>query len=165
VQSSASRRSRSAALALAGGLWLAAGAAAEEKAEAPVVPLDKLLKLPASAPVEASVERLGGSTRAEWQTRFQTARRELSEAEQALETTRKELEKAGGDSQWTMAAPGLGGGGAASSDSPLDYKLSQDLRRQRDELLRAHQRLQDLEVEANLAGVPEGWRRGDASTP
>ena len=34
----------------------------------------------------------------------------------------------------------------------------QELRRNRDELAHSERRIQDLEVEANLAGVPQDWR-------
>ena len=78
--------------------------------------------------------------------------------------TRDELQEvASGESSWKMSAPGLGNA-SVSSDAPLDYKLSQTLKRQRAELERAHRRLQDLEVEANLAGVPETWRRPPAAS-
>ena len=64
---------------------------------------------------------------------------------------------------WTMTAPGLGGGAAAASpETPLDFKLSQDLKRSREELARTERQLQDLEVEANLAGVPEHWCQPEA---
>ena len=59
-----------------------------------------------------------------------------------------------------MGAPGLGAieEGHDPRDSPLDYQLTQTLRRNREELARAERQLQDLEVEANLASVPADWR-------
>jgi hypothetical protein len=57
---------------------------------------------------------------------------------------------------WKLAPPGAP---ANASDSPLDYQLRQDIRRQRAELAHAEQQLQDLGIEANLAGVPEEWRK------
>jgi len=59
-----------------------------------------------------------------------------------------------------MTAPGLGG--TTAGETPRDFKMTQDLRRCREELKRAERQLQDLEVEANLAGVPEHWRQRDA---
>ena len=124
------------------------------------MPLDRLLELPSSAPVQAQVEKRGGSTRGQWQVRFEKAREELETARVALEEVRGELEEAAGGEAWTMTAPGLGT--TASSDTPLDFKLSQELKRCREELERSERQLQDLEVEANLAGVPEHWREADA---
>ena len=54
------------------------------------------------------------------------------------------------------------GGTTTTAETPLDYKLSQDLRRSREEVERAERQLQDLGVEANLAGVPEDWRQPEA---
>ena len=61
--------------------------------------------------------------------------------------------------QWRMGAPGLGAIETADGgQSPLDYRLTQELRRNREELALAERRLQDLRVEANLASVPAEWR-------
>jgi hypothetical protein len=151
---------RPAAAALLGAL-LAAGlpAAGADEPEPPSVPLDRLLKLPSSAPVQAQVEKRGGSTRGQWQARFAKAREELESARLALEEVRAELEEAAGGEAWTMTAPGLGT--TASLDTPRDYRLSQELKRCREELERSERQLQDLDVEANLAGVPEHWRQPD----
>jgi hypothetical protein len=153
-----STRAGGRALVALGALLLVSGAAAEEP-QAPVVPLDQLLKLPSSAPVEASIERRGGNTKSEWQARFRSAREDVSKADAELEQVRADLEKvAGRESSWTMSAPGLGAA-KDPTDTPLDYRLSQDLKKTREEAARARQALQDLEVEANLAGVPESWRK------
>ena len=61
-----------------------------------------------------------------------------------------------GTDNWQMAAPGAKAG---TETSPMSYRLRQELRRQREELASAERRLTDLEVEANLAGVPEEWTR------
>jgi hypothetical protein len=55
-----------------------------------------------------------------------------------------------------MSAPGLGA--ATANENPTDYRLSQELKRGREEVDRAERALHELEVEANLAGVPEAWR-------
>lgn len=147
-----------AALCLLLGLAIGAAGQDQESPAPPVVPLDQLLKLPSSAPVEASIERRGGDTKAEWQARFRAAHKDVSEADSALQEVRDKLEEAAGDeSAWTMSAPGLGGA-QDPTNAPLDYRLSQDMKRKREESARAHQALRDLEVEANLAGVPDGWR-------
>ena len=144
------------------GVFVAAGlpAAGADEPDPPSVPLDRLLKLPSSAPVQARVEKRGGSTRGEWQARFEKAREEREAAHLALEDVRAELEEAAGGEAWTMTAPGLGA--AAVPETPRDFKLSQDLKRCREELERTERQLQDLAVEANLAGVPERWRQPDA---
>ena len=63
------------AAALLGAL-VAAGlpAAGADEPDPPSVPLDRLLKLPSSAPVQARVEKRGGNTRSQWQARFEKAR-------------------------------------------------------------------------------------------
>lgn len=137
-------------------------AAAAPSAGGAAVPLDKLLRLPPGTSVESKVERRGGQTRAEWQTRFRQAHEQRAETEAALEQTRSAIEekaaKEGG--QWRMTAPGLGAAAenTDTSKSPLDYRLTQELRRNREELARADRHLQDLMVEANLASVPREWR-------
>jgi hypothetical protein len=141
---------------VAGGL----PAAGADEGEPPNVPLDRLLKLPSSAPVRTEVEKRGGNTRGQWQARFEKAREEQVAARLALEEVRGEVEEAAGGEAWTMTAPGLNA--TPSADTPRDYKLSQELRRAHEEVQRTERQLQDLEVEANLAGVPESWRRPDA---
>jgi hypothetical protein len=149
------------AAALLGAL-VAAGlpAAGADQPDPPSVPLDRLLKLPSSMPVHSRVEKHGGSTRSQWQARFEKGREEREAARLALEEVRAELEEASEGGAWTMTVPGLGGA-ASPSETPLDFKLSQDLKRSREELERTERQIQDLEVEANLAGVPEDWCRPD----
>lgn len=161
MQGRAKLRIRPLAAALLGAL-VAVGlpAAGADEPDPPSVPLDRLLKLPESAGVHSRVEKHGGSTRGEWQARFAKAREERENARLALGEVRAELEKAAGGDAWTMTAPGLGS--ATPSETPLDFKLSQDLKRSREELERAERQLQDLRVEANLAGVPEDWCQPDA---
>jgi hypothetical protein len=147
-----------ASLCLAGG---SAGAEDQEKAP-PVVELDRLLKLPSSLELEPEVR--GGATRAEWRARFQTAREDLAKARAALARTQAKLEEVASDSSaWKMGAPGLGGGQQSASQGPLDYAISNEMKRNREELQRSERRLSELEVEANLAGVPESWRAAEPS--
>jgi len=134
--------------------------ATQGTAAAPAVPLEQLLKVPHTAPAveSATVDRKGGRTRTGWQARYRSAQLRLERAESDLAATRAKLDEvSGGSSQWKMSAPGLGNA-EAPLDSPLDYKLSQNLKRQREELQGAQRSLQDLDVEANLAGVPQSWR-------
>lgn len=140
---------------------LAGVAVAEPDAGSPV-PLQQLLKLPSGAAAGATIEKRGGDTRSEWEARFRKVRADHEKAEAQLAATRAAIEKkaASQDSQWRVSAPGLGGAAkpAEGGDSPLDYRLTQDLRRDREEVLRSERRIQDLRVEANLAGVPDDWR-------
>jgi hypothetical protein len=151
-------------------LGLALGAAAPvawgEPSESPVaeVPLEKLLKLPESvATTPSSEERRGGKTRAEWLARFEQALADLAKARRELEDSRKELEQVAPDQAWSMSAPGLPAQ-SSPSETSIDFRLRQQMRKQRDDVERAEHQLDELSVEANLAGVPEDWRPG-ASEP
>jgi hypothetical protein len=48
---------------------------------------------------------------------------------------------------------------AASDNSPVNYGLRQEIQRNREDVVRAERKLRDLNVEANLAGVPENWHK------
>ncbi len=145
-----------AVLAIVAALGLAAGppASAEEPAKAPGVGLERLLKLPDT--LDYGVERRGGATRSEWRARFAEAVARQEQAEVALQAAQDELAELGGESDaWTVGPPGVG---AASSDAPLSFQLRQEIKRQEAEVARSKARLSDLQVEANLAGVPNHWR-------
>jgi hypothetical protein len=125
--------------------------AAEESA--PQVDLDSLLKLPKS--MRYDVERRGGATRGEWRERFVTLREELASERELLESSKLSLEKAAsGADAWTFSPAGIGN----VTDSPVDYQLREKIRRGEAEVARLEHSLRELEVEANLAGVPEDWR-------
>ena len=118
------------------------------------VSLDRLLTLPSSLPVETS--HRGGATRAEWNSRFSAAIAELESAKAALaESLEKLSEMAGKSGGWKVAAPGAQID--PNDNSPIDYGLTQEIRRRREEVGRTERVLRDLVVEANLAGVPEDW--------
>ena len=136
-------------------------ASAEDSAEAsptaeqpvPQVDLDSLLTLPKS--MRYDVERKGGATRGEWRERFETHRAELVREREALETAKLSLEKAAsGADAWTFSPAGIGN----VTDSPVDYQLREKIRHGEAEVARLEHGLRELEVEANLAGVPEDWR-------
>lgn len=156
------RRRLAAAFACAA-LASRAEAGAEEAAQpAPSAPprvgMDRLLKLPDSFQVEDA--RPGGASAAEWRARFEEARSDLDGARSALDQKRKELEEAAsGASSWQVTPPGAGGDAAASESSPVSYRLLQEIRRLREEVEHAERRISELQVEANLAGVPEDWRK------
>ena len=116
--------------------------------------LDRLLKLPESQ--SYGVDRRGGLSRGEWRTRFVEVRTSLDNERTALATAQGRLDEvAGTTSNWQMAPiPGM----EASPDAPLDYQLRLQIRRHRSEIDRLEKKLRELEIEANLAGVPEEWR-------
>ncbi len=121
--------------------------------------LDQLLKLPRS--VEFSTEKKGGASRNEWRQRFHDARASVKSAEAALVKAQNELaEVAGSKDDWQFSPPGLPA--EASTDSGSSIKLRQEVKRARGEVERSKSRLRELDVEANLAGVPDDWR--DPST-
>ena len=150
--------------------WCAAGAAAfgaatgappaavaEDASPPPVVGLDKLLKIPDSLDLEPATR--GRTTKAEWRARFEEARAELAAAGAALAETQAKLEEVASEtSAWKIGAPGLGPiNTGAIQDGPLDYSLSNEMRRNREEVERGERRLTELEIEATLAGVPAEW--------
>lgn len=147
------RWARASASAVALGLIAGAGPAVGADPP-PAVELEQLLRIPRTTPVENV--RHGGATRSEWQARFAEAQENLDQARAALAAARQELEElAGEQGNWQMAAPGMPQG--ASENSPLSYRLLHEIRRQREEVARFERRLRDLQIEANLAGVPDEW--------
>lgn len=136
-------------------------APAGEGDAAPAVDLESLLKLPKG--VDVGVERRGNASESEWRSRFAEARAELAAAERALAESQEALEQASGGSEaWTLSPPGLN---IEGSGNPEIHQLRQDIKRQRGEVERAQSRIRDLEIEANLADVPQAWRgpaEGDA---
>ncbi len=145
---------------LFGALALAAEAIHAQNEEP--VSLDRLLKIPTSAPMgRMEVEKKGGRTRSQWQETYRIIERDLEKAQENLRETRAALEErmSSETSSWKMAAPGLGD--VSANDSPTDYRLTQQLRRDREELARSERAIHDLDVEANLAGVPQDWRKKD----
>jgi hypothetical protein len=156
-----SRRALAArAPALLGLVAAAAAVAAEPAPEtpppAPPVTLDRLLQLPAD--VDYGAERRGGATRGEWRARFETIERDLAAARSALKKSQEELDEVAGTADAWQVGPPIPGA-AANTEAPLDYRLRQEIRRQREEVERLERSLRDLEVEANLAAVPPEWRR------
>jgi len=156
-----SRRRWACGLALASLLAAPSAGATDDGSAHPIVDLDQLLKVPSSLDLEP--ETRGGATRAEWRSRFEAARADLARARDELSRSQAKLaELAGESSAWKMSAPGLGGLDTAAGDAPLDYGLKNELRRNREEVARSERRMTELEVEANLAGVPENWRGAPA---
>jgi len=157
-------RARKRGTAALGLSWLvvplvaAAAADVDVDAEPPPknVTLDQLLTLPSALPVESG--QRAGLTRAEWSSRFAEAEAKLVAARADLDESLDRLsELAGKTSNWKVAAPG--GQAAASDNSPVNYGLRQEIQRNREDVVRTERKLRDLNVEANLAGVPENWHK------
>jgi hypothetical protein len=122
-------------------------------AVAPRVGLDDLLRLPDS--YEAEVQRRGGATASQWQSRFEAQRKALGEARERLVELDKELDKiSGSSSAWQVSAPG----GSDLQTSPLNLRLRQDVKDQREKIEQAERALRELHVQADLAAVPSEWR-------
>ena len=153
------RRAGFALLALA--LPLSGGA--EGEAAPDEVSLEQLFKLPTAAPTRAGNPRVGGATRQEWEERFGVARTALEDAHEQLRAAQAALgEIAANTDSWQLTAPGAN---VNSENSPLSFKLRQDIRRHREDIDRAEQAFSELRIEANLAGVPEQWQgiQGESS--
>lgn len=143
------------AVALLAGALLHPGPAAggDPAGAPPSVPLEDLLSLPET--YRPRLEERGGATRSEWRERFRLAREEVAAARAGLERAQAELEKhAGAGGDWNIAPPGVGAGLAGDARA---QQLRAEIKRYRKELERAERQLRELEVEAELAGVPEDW--------
>lgn len=133
----------------------------ETRSSPPAVGLDQLLKIPDAVVIEAPRRR--GATRSEWSTRFREARGRKESAESGLDAARKELTELAAQTQtWSIAAPGgVKEQNLDAEGAPLNYRLYQEMRRLREDVERAERLLQELVVEANLAGVPPEWQNPD----
>jgi hypothetical protein len=122
---------------------------------APPVAYDALFRLPSG---EAQRPAAGPALdRKRWEERFATVRGELDGARGQLARAQTELEALAHKSEsWQMAAPGAQ---PTAENSPVSYKLRQEIRQYREDVGRAERRLRELEVEASLAGVPVEWRQ------
>jgi hypothetical protein len=121
---------------------------------APPVAYDALFRLPD----ENTPHPTGGAPldRKRWEERFATVRGELDGARNQLTKAQADLEALAHKTEsWQMAAPGAQ---RTAENSPVSYKLRQDIRQYREDVDRAERRLRELEVEASLAGVPAEWR-------
>jgi hypothetical protein len=90
--------------------------------------------------------------------RFGEIRTALAVERKALKIAEADLERVAGTADaWQVGPPmpGMAGGG---SQAPLDFRIRQAINRHRQEIDRLERRLREVEVEANLAAVPEDWR-------
>lgn len=120
------------------------------------VALDQLLTLPSFRTY--SVERKGGFTRGEWRTRYGEVRTELQKERDALAASQGKLDDAGGGKWKVNPIPGADTS-SEGQETPIDFQLRSELRKHREEVERLERKLRQLDIEANLAGVPEDWRR------
>jgi hypothetical protein len=121
---------------------------------APSVALDQLLTLPSDRTY--SVEKKGGLTRGEWRARYGEVRADLAKERTAYQETQLKLEDAAG-SAWSVNP--IPGAEQDTSRNPVDFQLRTQLRRHREEIERLERKLRQLDIEANLAQVPDDWRR------
>jgi hypothetical protein len=141
---------------LLGGLAAATASFAEEPAQDEGVSLDRLLKLPDGFGTES--ERRAGATASEWRSRFEATERAVTDARDALARAQAELEAAAGESgDWQLTPPGASGP-PRTDESTVSFRLRQEVRRRREQLEQAERSSRQLEIEADLAGVPEDWR-------
>ena len=143
-------------------LW-GAGVTAEEAApEAPKVSFEQLFKLPTdTAPASSGERRVSGANRHQWEERFRNARKELLEAQRSLREAQSEIEElASKADSWQLTAPGAQ---VTPENSPVSFKLRQEIRGYREDIERLEAALTELRIEANLAGVPAAWQEPQSS--
>ncbi len=116
---------------------------------APSLNLERLLRPPRVAGLPP--ETPGGKDREAWSTEFSGLRSEIADLEQGIALAQDGIREAAPD-DWSFSPTG----GGMPSD-PEVLRLRAQLRRDRQSLEAARQRLRDLDVEASLAGVPDGW--------
>ena len=117
----------------------------------PSLNLERLLRPPRVAgPLP---ETPGGKDREAWSTEFSRLRTEIADLEQQIALAQEGIRAAAPD-DWSFSPTG----GGMPSD-PEVLRLRAQLRRDRQSLEAARQRLRDLDVEASLAGVPDGWKQ------
>jgi hypothetical protein len=122
--------------------------------------IDALLKLPSGYGSSSTAQSVAGADESEWRRRFRESLSAIEKARGGLAKAKAELDGAAensGGTQWNVAPPG-GGGSPTQGTSPLSFKLRQELKTQRRDLDEAERRFRELEIEANLAGVPKAWR-------
>ena len=143
------------------GLWLGATAPGPALGEGepdglPPVRLERLYQLPSQTIPRAPQNSPAALDREEWVERFRLAHSELDLATLELRAAQEELEgmAAVGES-WQLAAPGASAG---AENSPVSYRLRQEIRRHRESQRAARAKLTELRVEASLAGVPPEWQ-------
>lgn len=141
-------------------LWLTPSGAepAGEPGAPPAVALDQLLRIPPS--VQLDTNERGHNTKTQWRERYDKARADIKAAKEALREAQEELaESPSAGTAWQMGAPGLGPIDQNSAgETPIDPGKRRTIRNKREEVARSERVLAELDVEANLANVPQDWR-------
>ena len=101
-------------------------------------------------------------TASQWRARFADLRQEREKAEEAIAQARRELdsmaEESGGGS-WNMGAPGSNN----TEVGPMSFKHREAIRSGKEHLDELRRRKRALDIEADIAGVPESWRAPEAA--
>lgn len=120
------------------------------------VGLDRLLVLPDTWSAEPTTRQ--GNTSAIWRQRFAESDQAIAAAQAKIDEARQALDtlSGGGQSQWQMAPPGAS---ANTEVAPLSIKHREQIRAGKLELEQAERDLRGLKIEADLAGVPQSWRK------
>lgn len=121
----------------------------------PDVGLDALLKLPSSW--SGAEQKRQGLTASQWRARFAALDQEHQETEDAISKARRELDgmaEEGGSGSWQMGAPGSNN----TEVSPMSFKHRELIRSGKERLDEIRRRKRGLDIEADIAGVPESWR-------
>ena len=125
---------------------------ASEVATPPSLDLDRLLK-PRAAPSMRT--RYGGKDREAWSRDFSNARSEVAELEDKVEAAQQKYRQVS-DAEWGYSP--IGGG---TPTDPEVLRVRAEIKRDRQSLEAARQRLRELGVEASLAGVPREWSEAE----
>lgn len=119
------------------------------------VELESLLRLPSDMSFQS--QRRHGASAEQWKIRFRESRESIDHAQQEVKRVKGELDEMAGDGgggQWQVAPPGSN----QTEVQPMSFKLREELRRSRDNLVEAERGHRELQVEADLADVPQAWR-------
>ena len=121
------------------------------------VALDQLLQLPSTMSFDQ--EKRNGASRETWRARFRDSHREIQVAKAKLEASYAALDElagSGGGGQWQMAPPGANN----TEVTPMSFKLREEIREGKERVAEAERKHRELEIQADLAGVPAAWRVG-----
>lgn len=121
----------------------------------PDIELESLLRLPSGW--QGKEDRRQGLTAGQWRDRFAELVREREETEQGMEEARRELDAMageGGAGTWQMGAPGSNN----TEVMPMSYKHREMIRDAKEQLEEIRRKERALGIEADMAGVPGGWR-------
>ena len=143
-------------------LWIVGALSAPAQAEPgaaesqPTVGLGQLLHLPKGYDAKAKQQGPRG-TADEWRARYAAADRDIGESQAELQRLQGQLEQqAGKTTSWNLSAPGMSA--SSPDDVPMNFSLSQQIRIQKEKIEEQRRKRKMLDVEADLAGVPDDWR-------